>query len=347
MTAGPASVVDRRARVLHFAAALRWRHAVHGGLRAALVSALVLALPALLVTALVPAWLWTAALAVAAVAALQGLVAGLRAARVADAALLAALDGTAPAAFAGFRDELATWLELEHRQAAEAPMPHWLGDVVDGHLRALDRTMLATVGRRRLGRARWLVPIVLLALLVWLLSYFLFPNWPGLLGGRPDEPGGGAPMAGTGGPGEGAGGGGSAPQPKGAGESPVRRPPREPQPQQPPPPEQPAPPEPTPPAESPPLLSLPPQQVFAVPEFVDDGPTRRMRAHVAEVPEGGGDQRPESTTPNRGGELPPPPVPPAVEFARAAERAQNARHVPPAERPIVRRFFELLHEAAK
>jgi hypothetical protein len=45
--------------------------------------------------------------------------------------------------------------------------------------------------------------------------------------------------------------------------------------------------------------------------------------------------------------VPAPPPPPEERSTRAAEAAQRARHVPDEERAMVRRFFELLREAAK
>ena len=73
-----------------------------------------------------------------------------------------------------------------------------------------------------------------------------------------------------------------------------------------------------------------------------------MRAHVAEV---GGGAKPAGPPPSQragaGGATPPPPEPQQVQFDRAAERARQARHVPEAERAMVRRFFALLREASK
>ena len=103
-------------------------------------------------------------------------------------------------------------------------------------------------------------------------------------------------------------------------------------------------------AEPAPLLDLPKDHRFVVPEFIGEGPTQRVRVHAAEVGGSGGDgggsqaggqRRAAAERPEK------PPEPDAETFRRAEEAARAARHVPAAERPIVRRFFELLREAAK
>jgi hypothetical protein len=68
-----------------------------------------------------------------------------------------------------------------------------------------------------------------------------------------------------------------------------------------------------------------------------------MHAAAADEPEGGATRsEPRGDAP---ADRPPPPL--RADFERAAEAAQRARHVPPAERPMVRRFFDALREAAK
>ncbi|MBX3463021.1 MAG: hypothetical protein KF830_07610 [Planctomycetes bacterium] len=83
-----------------------------------------------------------------------------------------------------------------------------------------------------------------------------------------------------------------------------------------------------------------------MPEFVGDGPTRRVRMHAAELERRGG-AAPQPTAGAGPGEAPSPPAPTPAAFERAAEAAQRARHVPAEERPMVQRFFTLLREAAK
>jgi hypothetical protein len=71
--------------------------------------------------------------------------------------------------------------------------------------------------------------------------------------------------------------------------------------------------------------------------------------HAAELAQRGG-AAPQATVSEGGaggGDAPASPPPTAATFERAAEAAQRARHVPDEERPMVRRFFELLREAAK
>lgn len=345
MTAVPVHAVERRARLLRFATSLRRRHAVRAALFGALVAALVMALPAVVATVLVPAMLPRLAALVLAVAVVAGLGHALFARRVADAALLRD-DGRGDRDLRGIGDELATWLELERRHTGEQPMPEWLGARVEAEVQALDPAALATVGRRRLGGARWLVPVALLVLLAMLILVFLNPDWPGLLGGRPDAPRPVPPALGAGAGVPTQGSGSQAPQDQQASSQP--KPADQPEkPRENPPPAEDQPQPPPPPLEPPPLLQLPQRQLFAVPEFVDDGPTRRMRAHIADAPENG--SRP-TATPEQGGTTQPAPTPappPAVEFERAAERAQSARHVPADEQAIVRRFFDLLREANK
>lgn len=330
-------------------------------------AAVVAAVPAVVVAWWNPRSGLVAGLAVVGLAGLAGAMAAWRHRRTSAARLFAAT----PAAdgLTRLRDGLATWVEQDRAIAGEAAaattdsrvssnavMADWLADELDHAIADLPAASVSAVGRRRLGRWRWLVPLLLALLIAWLVLLFWQPPWPGLLGGRPDRPdgAGGAVAAGTGtgGGGVGAGGGSSTAgdsepsqslpeSPDGPGsEPPLEDPqPEDPQPEEPPPSEPPA-----------PFLDLPKQKLFEIPKFIGDGPTTRVRAHVAEVPVGG---RPEPSADQRagrsGGERPivAPPPPQAVDFERAAERARAARHVPPAERPIVRRFFELLREAAK
>jgi hypothetical protein len=255
------------------------------------------------------------------------------------------VDATLRARLAELGDELLTW--LEPARAGQGPMRSWLAHDVRSKLPQLGAPVVAAIGRRRFGRSLWLLPLALLLLLVWFLADLLSPPWPGAFGGRTTRTFAGND-GNTGNDGQGKGGGGAGEQ------QPEPEPKPEPQPAdkpelQPPPPTAPPPPpgpEPeTPEPEAPaPLLDLPTQHRFLVPEFVGDGPTRRARMHAAEI----ADDPPGATT-NRsapaGGKTAPPPS--RDEFERAAEAAQRARHVPPHERAMVARFFELLREAAK
>ena len=104
--------------------------------------------------------------------------------------------------------------------------------------------------------------------------------------------------------------------------------------------------DPTNPGEVPPLIDLPDDQRFVVPEFIGDGPTRRARMRAAELEElansGSAQSSGVATTadPNQ-------PKRSEPDFERAAEAALRSRYVPPAERAMVRRFFEKLRQKAK
>jgi hypothetical protein len=217
-------------------------------------------------------------------------------------------------------------------------MVRWLCADLAGEIEALAPETVRTLGRRRPGRVRYLIPLLVLGLLCWLLLNLTLPPIPGLLGGGA---GGGA--------GAGGGGAGGAPPDEGQerpGEADPQPPQRLPEPL-------PLPEEPPPPPvveqEPAPLLDLPVLPRIVVPQFIGDGPTRKAMAHRALVADEGGGVTPPPPPPagRQGTELPPPAASQADEFARAAERAQRARHVPPEEQPMVRRFFELLQREAK
>lgn len=351
-----AAAAEPAERLWAFAVRLRRQHARRAAEAVALRTALLATGPAV-----AAAWWWPALrlpvlLALVLLVLAAAVVAALRARSVADAALLC---GDEPGAgLEPFGDELATWLELHRRRRGDTPMGRWLSSDVDARLPRLPAKALRQVGRRRLGRWRRLLPVVLLLVLAWLIAQWLAPPWLGVGGGG----GGGAGSTGAGG---GAGGGSGAPdEGRGTdgepdperpddGESPPPEPqPPEAQPPQPPPAAPPPPTGETPPTPEPeapaPLLDLPEQQRFVVPEFLGDGPSRRVRMHAAELAQGGGAPRtPTATAPTGDGSAPAAPPPTSAQFERAAEAAQRARHVPDEERPIVRRFFELLREAAK
>lgn len=329
------------ADLVAFAQRLRHQHVRGAVVDAVLRVVLALALPCLLTAWLLPASRLPIGVAVGGLAALLGGAAALRARRVADASLLRVADvdvGDDPRLLAELGDELATWLEA--RPQAAAPMRRWLAQDVRRRLPALPTTTVAAIGRRRLGGLAWIVPIVLLLLIAWFLANLLSPPWPGAVGGRQDHPAPGSGDGGGGADGRGGGAGRSDQQPaseKPPSEKPDRRDPPPPQANE-------APtPKPEPPA---PLLELPPQERFVVPEFLGDGPTRRARMHAAEVEEGA---PAGAAAAQRAGEAPQAEVPPPLpeQFARAAEAAVASRHVPPAEQPMVRRFFDALQKAAK
>lgn len=312
---------------------LRWRRrrTIVGG--ALLRAALVLAVPAVALAWLFPAAVGSITLVAASlllVAALGGLVS----ARGAKAALLRGIEQASVAAgvLADLDDELRTWLEYE-RSTGSPAMLGWLGNDVSGRLAALPADALRPIGRRSPGRLWWLLPLLLLVLLAWWLSWWLAPPWPGALGGAANRPDAGAVAGGD----AGADGGG------GRGESGRPEPPPPAREEAPPPAPMPPPPgaaTPPPDDEPSPLLALPEQQHFVLPEFIDDGPTRRARMRAAEL-EAGAPQQPAAAR-GSAGEAPPPPPAREEVFTRAAEAAQRARHVPPSERAMVRRFFDRL-----
>jgi hypothetical protein len=331
-----------------FAAALRRRRVRAAAVDAAVRVVLAFAVPGLALAWLLPAWraglavFALLAVAVAAAAAVR------RAGRTPDAELLAGDEVAAAAAggaasprlLAEVGDELATW--LERRGARTDAMTAWLEADVRSKLPALPPRAVAAVGRRRLGGLLWALPLALLLLLAWIVADLLSPPWSGVLGGRSNAPSLGGGAGGGSGQGEGRGDGEPSPAPPDEGQRPPADdavPPPPPQGQDQPPfdgaPEEPA-----------PLLELPAQQRFVVPDFVGDGPTRRAKVRAVEI-EQGAPQAPAPTAVG-GADLRPelPPMRPET-FARAAEQALGARHVPAAERPFVQRYFDRLQQAGK
>ena len=317
------------------------RSARSHGLRAGLAWALAAVGSPLGIAVLLLSWWWPwlllplGGLAVA-VFALAALLALRMARRRATARLV---DGL-PSARAGIlADGIATWVERDATGSPASPMTEWLCADLDQDLRALPPDLRAAAGRRRLGGVRYLIPVFVLVCLCWLVWRFMPPPIPGLLGG-------GVLSAGPGqgqGPGSGQGGAG-APDRAGEPDDVPRPPPPKPPPvedQPPPPPSQPAPPA--------PLLQAPEEQQFVVPQFIGDGPSRQALVQAAGIDDGGaGSRRPPPPTARQGGEAPPPSSPPSDEqFQRAVEQALQSRHVPPAERPIVERFFRALREKQK
>lgn len=215
-------------------------------------------------------------------------------------------------------DALGTW--LEQRGAAPSPLVSaWLAEDLWRQANAMPRRAWAGVGRRPLGGARWLLP--LLVLLLW---------------GRLLVDGIQLPLPGAGGGSAATGGGSGAPSGSGSRQAELPEPPT-PSPKSP----EPEPVEPPPPPEPDPLLELPPQEQYVVPQFVGDGPSRKALAERAEVELGGGGAAPPESQ-SAGAAAVQDAPPPTRDHQRASERAERARNVPPEERPMVRRFFDLL-----
>lgn len=351
---------DNQARpaLRRFTAGLRWRLVLGRGLGAASRWGLLFGVPLVAVAWLAPTLRWSAlsvyggALLVVAVFAVARAWWQSRAALV---ALRASLAGSGDGVGA-LRDELLTWLELDGDRApaqlgaARAGMLRWLEQDVHQRLSPHRRQAERHVGRLRLGRWRWLAPVVLALLLAWWIGSWWQPPWSGAVGGREDL----SASA------DKAGGGGGAPeQEPGAGgdEDPQQRPDRQQdgeqerefsaalvlkaddgdegeQDDE---------------AEPPPLVEAPDDRRFVLPDYIGDGPTRRQLMHVAELeqPQAGGAASPQRAPQGGGQGAPTSPPPAAAEFERAAERAQRSRHVPDAERAIVRRFFDELQKRGK
>jgi hypothetical protein len=317
-----------------FAARVARLHRRRIAVQAALRAALWLALPLLGLLVVAPARGGLGAAVCAAAVALAALRVWFRQPELDPQAALALR-----AATGAFGDEFATWLEW---RAAAAPFRPWLGRDLQALLPALPLPALRSIGRRPWGRLRWLAVVVLALWLAWLLLVFWQPPWAGALGGRPEAaapppPSGAAPSE-------------AQPRPgadRQVGTEPQPTPTPEPQPAGEPRPE-PAP-EPTPSAEpAAPLLDIPGAEQFVVPEHIADGPTTRVRMRAAEAPEPGPGAAAAAARGSAGGGADASVPPPAPEtFARAAEAAAAARHVPAAERPLVQRYFQWLREAAR
>ncbi|MEC7583563.1 MAG: hypothetical protein VYE77_04540 [Planctomycetota bacterium] len=288
------------------------------------------------------------------------------------------LDEDLAAAPLGLGDGLRTWFEEQRHGRGTQGMASWLCEDLAG--KVSDRAALVAGGRvplrvrwQRLGRARLLLPVLLVLLLAWWLGQLfslpipgpqqaqtgggqsqapqVTPSGPGVAVVVPDS-GDGDPEPGDGDDGE------SSPPP--AQEAP--RPDAPPDPDRPDP-DQPDPDQPgeTPPPEEPaPLLDLPSLPTAIVPDFVGDGPVRQQLAEralagrddAADPDQGDARQSqpenaPGSSQPNQPGRGASSPEANDETFERAAERAARSRHVPASERAMVRRFFERLREEGK
>lgn len=351
-----------------FAAGLRRRHVFGQSLGATLRWGLLLAVPVVLVAWLLPSQsgraLWVAAAILLPIVVLAAVGSHWRARKILGALRQSLNDGGDE--LATLHDELATWLEVDERAATETASPgangemvRWLEQDVLARLAPHRSKALAAVAKPRLGRWRWLVPVVLLLLLIWLLAVWFAPPWSGVIGGLPNQAAGNQNGEGGGGkgdvdPNQAPSPGGDTnrdeqPDPQGEPEQNEQPDPDVPDEQQVPrrseQPNEPAPDS----AEIPPLIELPDEQHFVVPEFIGDGPTRRARMHAAELEEqaNGNQPQPQGNASGATGSQLPNAKPTPPDFERAAEAAQRARHVPPSERAMVRRFFELLRARAK
>lgn len=333
-----AAVVAPGDRLGAFVQRARRGHARAGRRRAlAVVGAPLLAVAAL-VCWLMPAWMWPCLATALVVVLLAIAIADRRGRRTDRTRLLQGLEGELPHA-AATGDALAAWLEQSVGEARQRPMAQWLANDLAATLTALPPQSVRRVGHRPLGRIRGFVPLAVVAWLAWLLLQFGLPPLPGLLGGAPRADRGGA-----GGVGETPTRGNDPPQEREPKSPTALPPPPEPEP----PPQPPPPPEPEPPSPPLPVLDLPLDTGVVVPQFVDDGPTRKLLAQRALLPDSGAgaEPPPASTGAARTGSSPPEQTP-RRQFERAAERAARARHVPPHEQAIVRRFFARLQQEAK
>ncbi len=338
-----------------FAQGVRWRHVLSRSCGSGLRVGLLLAVPMIMVAWLLP----SAAIAVlsigGAVVLFAMAISAVRSwwySRSLASAVLHSLNNSGDD-IATLHDELLTWLEFDahkhdeggHRQS----MLTWLEQDAEQRLLPHRRRALALVARPQLGRWRILLPVVLLLLITWLLAVWLAPPWDGAIGGRPDEP-----QASGQGDAGGAGGAGDTnpdspiPQPIPGGQAKQEASTdqaEKPSPDMQMPSEQSSSSPPDDSSEIPPLIDLPGDQNFVVPDFIGDGPTRRARMHAAELEEqaGGGASATESRLTESSGQNTAKPTQP--DFERAAEAAQRSRHVPPAERAMVRRFFDKLRDS--
>lgn len=231
----------------------------------------------------------------------------------------------------GLRGRLRTWLDA--RSAGRSgPMVGWLERELAAGFAAAPPLARRNLGRRGLGAAR--SALVLLAVL-WLLRWLVLPPLPDgviALASRPTEP---VPtLAETSEAKPPVEPADREPSPRAATERPDpdadEQPPRQPDFVLPP--------------EA--LVFEPPvQDTFVVPSFVGSAGGREVDGPAAGLDEGPAGRAAAGSGARNGAaddrEQPPSP---AQEFERAAEAALRSRHVPPAERAFVRRWFRSLQE---
>jgi hypothetical protein len=284
----------------------RWRHvATDVGSHALVVAAVVLlcdALPRML-RALLPAGLTTWALVLGGAWLLWVTGRSLQRHR------LSALQADRALAL---QDRLVTW-DGARRAGVKGRMFDWLDEDLGDRLAAVPEERAQRLVRAPMGWLRYLIPLLIV---FWLLREFapiLPPRipWPDRGPPRPESDGGR-----QGGGGE-RGAGGQRPPDR---SQPPDTPPR--------------------PGDAPnrPMTQLPPQDALVVPQYVGDGPTRQELARQALVEAG----PPRPAAGAGAASTPAPPPPDREEYRRQLEEALRARHLPEAERPIVRRYFENL-----
>lgn len=306
-----------RERILEFMRTLSQRHRVFGALHVLATHALVWAVGLVIVDYAAPAWRGVFVIVAGGALAVVGAANCLR-----RQPRLAAADRELR-----LQDRLLTYAGLgSDVGGSRAPMRDWLEQDLDGRLQAVPPQQTERLWRRPLGRARYLIPLLVLLLLMRLLAPALPPIRPTGPVASNQGPGGGGNNADAGS--ESSPGGGDAPPP----------PQPEPQPDAVAAPE----PEPGPPQTLPPkaLIELAPEQKFVVPDFIGAGEGRRMLARVAEI--GNGESQPAAA----GDQSSRPPETPR-DFEHARERALRARHVSPTERDFVKRYFDALVRQGK
>lgn len=238
----------------------------------------------------------------------------------------------------GLGDELATWSSADIADRDSA-MFAWLSRSLNQRLQALPLAKVREISRVGVGRLRYLLPFVVLLLLLRLLAPLLPPLPEGLLE---------LPTAAGGGLGDGAGPGQQgATEPPEADPGPAGvEPPEEiPEPadqaQEPEGPDQgdadEVPPEPI-------IEGVEKDESFLLPSFIGAGDSRPGQA-----PAGGlGDSAAGAGHGRVSGQADPADAADLQrQFERALERALRSRHVPAAERPFVRRYFQALMERGR
>ncbi|MCA8942676.1 MAG: hypothetical protein KDB80_08985 [Planctomycetes bacterium] len=228
----------------------------------------------------------------------------------------------------GLRDALRTWCD----GPARGPMRDWLARVVANRIQGVQRGAMWRPVRRRLRPLRILVPVAVALLILRLLD----PDepksgpFPVAVPDLVTVPGGGTAVVDSS---RGGSGEGESDRPDSNPDSASDDADTDPD-------ADPGPADDGPVVEGAPLIERSVEDDFVIPSFVGDGPSSRTESHVARV----GDDSVEEAPRNGDAESIPTPVVPDVEFEHAVERALAGRHVGPAERELVRRYFRLLVE---